>query len=407
MEKKVIWLINQNTVPLKYGNFNRHFDIAEEIVKRGHEVNIIASNYRPRIHKRPPNNEIYNYEEINGIKVWWVRGLTYETNQIGKRVMQWFLFSYRLFFFPFDRISKPDVVIASSLPPTVFLNGYHLKKKFKAKLIADVRDVWPKFLTDMNHFSKYNPFIIFLRQVEKFGYRNANHIVSAWPRFDLHVERSIDQDFEFTCVPKGVKPSLLDPANKKILPQEIIDKYIPKDKFIVGYSGLVSSSNNLETFLKAIRLLKDVKDMHFVFMGNGPQKEELEEMSADLDNISFIPAQPKHYVQSFLDQCDLLYSGLNDLEIYHYGTALNKWVEYMLAGKPIVSAFSGYQTLLNEADCGIFVKSEDYEGLSKAIMTYKNMSKADIEAAGARGKKWIIERRTFDKVAEIYESAFK
>ena len=405
MDKKVIWLINQNSVPLKYGNFNRHFDIAEELVKRGHEVNIIASNYRPRIHKRPPNNEICNYEEVNGIKVWWLRGLTYETNQLPKRALQWLLFSYRLFSLPFDKISKPDVVIASSLPPTVFINGYHLKKKFNAKLIVDVRDVWPKFLTDMNHFSKYNPFILFLRAIEKFGYKKADHIVSAWPRFDIHVKESIDKDFKFTCVPKGVKPQLLETENKKELPEELVNEYLPKDKFIVGYCGLVSSTNKLSNLIECAKILKD-ENIHFAIMGNGPHKEKLIKMAVGLDNISFVPAQPKHYVQSFLSKCDLLYSGLNDLDLYRYGTALNKWVEYMLAAKPVVCAYNGYQTLINEADCGVFVNSDDFQTLSKEILNYSKKSNEELEEIGERGQKWIINNRTFDKVAEIYESTF-
>ncbi len=406
MRKKCIWLINQNTVPLKYGNFNRHFDISEELVKKGYEVNIIASNFRPRIHKRPPNDKKVNFEVISGINVWWLRGIVYDTNDLSKRVMQWLLFSYRLFFISRYNINKPDIVIASSLPLTVFLNGIYLKWRYGAKLIIDVRDIWPQFLTDMGYFSKYNPLIILMRSVEKLGYRHADYITSAWPKFDRHVSKSIKGDFKFKCVPKGVKPDLLSSENKKELSEGIIKMHFNEKKFIVGYSGLISHSNNLLTFINASKELVFNEGIHFVLMGDGPAKNELIEITSGQANVSFVPSQPKYFVQSFLSRCDLLYSGLNDLDIYHNGTALNKWVEYMLAGKPIVSAFSGYQSLVNESNCGTFVRSKDVKGLVRAIENYSKMPSKELVEIGARGRTWILERRTFDKIADAYIEVF-
>ena len=101
-----------------------------------------------------------------------------------------------------------------------------------------------------------------------------------------------------------------------------------------------------------------------------------------------------------------MYSGLHDLDIYRYGTALNKWVEYMLAGKPIIGAFNGYRTLINESGCGVFVDCDDYEAVAQEALKYSRMQPEVLEEIGKRGKKWIIENRTFDKVAEIYESTF-
>ncbi len=35
---------------------------------------------------------------------------------------------------------------------------------------------------------------------------------------------------------------------------------------------------------------------------------------------------------------------------------MNKVVEYMLAGKPIIASYTGYPSMINEAECGYFVK---------------------------------------------------
>ena len=37
------------------------------------------------------------------------------------------------------------------------------------------------------------------------------------------------------------------------------------------------------------------------------------------------------------------------------GSLSNKLIDYMMAGKPVVASYSGYQSMLNEANAGLFV----------------------------------------------------
>ena len=76
----------------------------------------------------------------------------------------------------------------------------------------------------------------------------------------------------------------------------------------------------------------------------------------------------------------------------------------MLAGKPIICSYSGYQSMINEANCGIFTTPGDVEELKNAILTYADLSQSERDRIGARGRKWIIENRQFPILAKNYYS---
>ena len=81
---------------------------------------------------------------------------------------------------------------------------------------------------------------------------------------------------------------------------------------------------------------------------------------------------------------------------------MNKVVEYMYAGKPIVASYSGYPSMLNEADSGIFVEPNNIDTLKSTLLALVNMSDVERFDMGIRGKKWIEKNRTYEKLSTEY-----
>ncbi len=81
---------------------------------------------------------------------------------------------------------------------------------------------------------------------------------------------------------------------------------------------------------------------------------------------------------------------------------MNKVVEYMLAGKPILASYSGFPSMINEAECGWLVNSADEVILTDTILEISKMSKQQLETIGKRGKDWIIKNRNYAKLASDY-----
>ena len=77
-------------------------------------------------------------------------------------------------------------------------------------------------------------------------------------------------------------------------------------------------------------------------------------------------------------------------------------IDYMLAGKPIVASYSGYPSMVNEADCGVFVPVEDVDALRAEFERLALLSPAERKAMGERGRTWLLENRRFETLASDY-----
>ncbi|MNS18277.1 putative glycosyl transferase [compost metagenome] len=407
MTKKVVWIICQYAAPLKYGFGSRHFYLAEEWIKQGYEVTIFTSSFNHFIHTKPVINGNYTYEKINDITVCWVKGNTYRKPSGLGRVFSWLLFSLRMLWIRVgDEVKKPDVIIVSS--PSIFpiINGYLFKRKFKSKLIMEIRDIWPLTLTTIGKYPKGRPLIVVLSWLEKFAYSKSDFIVSTMPKADLHVREVVNNDFNFKCIPQGIDKEILKETQSVLNPS--FEENFPKDKFIIGYAGTIGAANNLETLIETAKCFEKsgLRQFHFLILGDGYKKEELQQSAAGLSNVSFLGKVAKKDVKPFLEKCHVLYDGVKSTPLYQFGLSRNKWVDYMLSGRPIIVSYTGYVSMINEANCGLVVPAEDVEALKNALQSYLFMSNDQLNEIGLRGKKYIIENRTFDKLALSYSELF-
>ena len=78
----------------------------------------------------------------------------------------------------------------------------------------------------------------------------------------------------------------------------------------------------------------------------------------------------------------------------------------MMAGKPMLVSYTGYLSLINEADCGLAVPSEDVNALLDALKKFSSANKEELKTMGLRGKEFVMKNRTFDKLAEKYMELF-
>lgn len=401
--KKIIWYISKYASPLKYGFGTRHFYLASEFNKLGHNSIIISSNSNHLV-QIPDFKRLYTKELIDGVETWWLKTIQYRGANSFRRILSWIDFELKLLFMPVKKFPQPDVIICSSLSLFSILNGYIFKKRFNCRLIFEVRDIWPLTIIEEGGFKSWNPFVMFLAWVEKFGYRNADIIVGTMPNLAEHVKNICGDGLDCRCVPFGYDPALYDVQEP--LPDGYEDDYIPKGKFIVGYAGSIGVTNALETLLECALEMKDNPSIHFLILGDGDLLEEYKNRVSGLPNITFVPKVKKTQVQMFLRHCHVLYFSVHDSKVWRYGLSLNKLIDYMLSAKPIIASYSGYPSMVNEAQCGSFVPAKNVEALKKAITEYADMPQERLDQIGQRGRAWLIENRPYDKIAREYCKLF-
>ena len=111
-------------------------------------------------------------------------------------------------------------------------------------------------------------------------------------------------------------------------------------------------------------------------------------------------------MQGFLANCDILYDSVRPVNLYNYGLSRNKWMDYMLSGKPLVVSFSGYDEIIRENECGTIVPAGDPVKLAEAILEYYMMEKSRLIEIGDRGRKYVLEKRNFESLAKEYLKLF-
>jgi glycosyltransferase involved in cell wall biosynthesis len=114
----------------------------------------------------------------------------------------------------------------------------------------------------------------------------------------------------------------------------------------------------------------------------------------------------KSQVAMVLRHCKVLYFSVEDSKVWRYGQSLNKLIDYMNAGKPIIASYNGYPSMLNEAHCGSFVPAKDVSALILAIREYVRLPENDLESMGKRGKEWLLKNRPYETLAAEYCKAF-
>lgn len=397
-----IWYISKYVAPpTKDSSGGRGYLLMREFARLGYEAVIITSD-SSQLYEVPVLDSAYLIQKVDGVDVCWVRTMKYTVAKSLRRMLSWIDFEYRLLVLPKHQFNRPDVVVVSSLSPLTVLNGFILRWRYKCRLVFEIRDIWPLTITEEGGFSRWNPFVLGLGFIEKIGYRYADVIVGTMPNLGEHVRNILGQFKAVSCIPMGVDEAALVAADE--LPADYAAKYIPSSKFIVAHAGTIGITNALDTLLDCAESMSNEHNIHFLIVGEGDLRAQYQKKYAHLSNLTFAPRVPKSMVQSVLSQCDLLYFSVHESTVWKYGQSLNKVIDYMLAGKPILASYTGFPSMINEAECGTFVPAHDIPALHDEILRYAAMEPRERDEVGRRGRTWLLANRRYETLAKDYLS---
>lgn len=293
------------------------------------------------------------------------------------------------------RAKDIDIIIAGSTPPTQGVLVSLVKKKLKVPVVYNLQDIFPDSLVNTG-LTHEGSFLFKLgRIMEDYIYRNVDVI------------KVISEDLKENIMAKGVPEEKIEIVYNWVNGNEVVpvpkdenvlfEKFnLPKDKFYVVYAGNLGYAQNIEVILKAAKLLEKEKDILFVIIGDGAQKDYYKNMIEDLDltNTYMFPLQPYSDVSH-------VYS-LGDVSVVsckegHGKTAMpSKTWSIMSAGTAVIANFDENTALHHIIDAngvGLFSKTDDVEGLKNAILQlYGN--REICESMGQKGREFILNNLT-------------
>lgn len=180
---------------------------------------------------------------------------------------------------------KVDAVITTSPPPLVSISGWLIAKMKGAKLIYDVRDIWPDVALEMNSFTEDSLFCKVFRRITSFMYRHADMVTTVSPGKVEKLRKHIpDNPEKVRLIGNGfdrkVVEGVIDPA--------VSDAYDMDQKFTCVYIGNIGLAQSLDCVLKIARETAH-KEVQFLIFGKGAEKEKLEQEAKEqgLDQVRF------------------------------------------------------------------------------------------------------------------------
>jgi len=394
-----ILFISKYASGVESGNPSRQYLYANQLAKMGHEVRLIYSRSNGKNNYNLKFNGYYKFIEDENIEKVILNGPLIKVGFNLKRIWSWLLFEVNNFRY-YSKVKKwnPDVILVSSLSILTFVYGVFLKRKLKIPLIIEVRDLYPLTLIEVGALSKRNPFIWFLKQIEIFGYKNADLIVSTLENTESYFRDTAKSEINFFWLPMGFSEetysSVPSPQVVKIIYS--INNLKAQNKFVVAYAGTIGRANALDELMNLTEDKEVLKNnIHFVFIGEGPLKMKYQEEFRN-DSCTFFPAVEKTFVPEILKHCDILVNTWLDIPIYRFGISPNKWIEYMYAGRPILLALNAYSKIFNEANCGWQIPAQDYEELKRAILRIKQEEAEKLNKLGMNGKSYLMKNLTYE-----------
>lgn len=400
-DSKTIWIINQYASHL----VTRHEELSKSFAAQGYHVAVITSSFHHGRREYMYDESIVYKKLCDGVTyVYLHSGPSYQNNGAG-RIFNMIDFCRLVGKYKKEiakKIGEPAFVIASSAPPFVWEIGYKVARKFKAKFIAEFRDIWPMSLVDVQGVSPSHPLVKVLEVVEKRAYKRSDAIVSTMPYAWKHV-------IEVASVPRekvhwmanGININEVeeDLHSDQKLPEDL-EKYL-KEHWCCVYIGSIVKSECLDYLLRSFKKVSD-QDIYFAIVGEGHEKDNIQKLAKELSlsNIQFFPAINKHLIPKALELAAAAAAVHEDLPIYRYGLSMNKLNDYLVSGVPTIFAY-GADSIVKEA--GHFsVSTGDEDGFAEAIQDVKNLSETERTELAAQAQRLIAEKYDYPEIGKKY-----
>jgi len=400
-----ILLLNQYFIPEPGAGTSRVFYYAKFLKENGHDVTVISGvpNYPDgKIHKGYKNQPFLK-EDLDGIKIY--RTLVFPTKYTNnlRRFLNYLIFTISSFLVGIF-IRRPDLIIASSPPPSAGVTALLLSYLKHAPLIFEVRDVWPGAAKALGFLK--NPFLLQLNLFfEKRIYKRSKYLITVTEdtKEIILSENPFLLRNKIKVVTNGVDLDVFDSLKSKISKGKI------KTKFTVIYTGTLGLQQGVDTLAETATLLKNNSNIIFLVYGDGASRGLLDEVKKKkrLDNLILNDVVSYKKVVDSIKSADL---GLTILKKNKYLDAAYpvKAFDYMAAAKPIlVSGSIAMKNLIEKYNLGYWVQPEKPDLLAEKILEISTQSKDKLGEFGHNGRR-IIEkefnrRKQAEKILEILD----
>lgn len=295
---------------------------------------------------------------------------------------------------------KYDWVITIAPSFQFGLIGVLMRKLRGTKHLHHIQDMQIEAAQDLG-LIKSPKLLNMLYEVERYIFKNTDVISSISDGMIERISKKAQKPILF--FPNWTETNNFFPIkNNELLKEKFGFK---SNDYIVLYSGAIGEKQGLEAILRAAEALRSYSHLHFVICGTGPYKINLKKMALEmqLENVQFLPLQPKDDFNAFLNMADLHLviqkEKASDLVMPSKLTTI-----MAVGGLALITANaeSTLHKVVSKYQMGLLVAAENQQVLNKAILeAYLRKDNTSIKKAA---REYAEQYLAINKIMEAFSN---
>jgi glycosyltransferase involved in cell wall biosynthesis len=325
----------------------------------------------------------YVYEEMQGLKVHRSSIYVTRSRSVVSRLRNYFSFVISSMLVGRSRIRGSfDFLLCESPPLFLGYSAMYLARIKKAKLIFNVSDLWPESAEKLGVI-RNKPMLNAAYRLERRIYLRSALVTGQ----TQGICNSISERFPSVrtyWLPNGADLTQFDPRAVAASDWRQAHGYSAGDKIFL-YAGIIGIAQGLEVILNAAKQFRERREVKFLLLGEGPEKEKLVKMKLEqqLNNVHFLAGVGKSEMPVVLKNADAVIVPLKPLPLFR-GAIPSKIFEALAMELPLILGVEGEASELfgKQGDCALCYEPGNAQQLANAVNTLL----ADPGLAGRLGR---------------------
>jgi colanic acid biosynthesis glycosyl transferase WcaI len=360
----IIYLVNRYFWPDESATSLLLTDLAVDLQAAGHQVQVFTSR---QLYNHPqarlPRRQIWQGIQIHRLT----------TSRFGRRHFCGRLFDIITFHLALRYANnitvKPDAWFVMTDPPLVVNTVLALRRRLGGRVIHHVDDVYPDLAMALGSLPQRCWVSSLLGRWAEAGLRNCDQVLALGECMaGVLKNKGVTAD-RLAITPPWADGSRLSPLAHEgnRFRREI---GIPEDHLVVMYSGNMGLGHRFETILAAARAMAPNDKIHFVFIGEGARKPQIDAWRRrhHLNNIMMLPYQPRERLRETLSAGDIHLISL-DAQVQGY-IVPSKLAGILAVGRPVMFLGNEQNSIaaaILKAQCGHVISEGEVSRFQELI----------------------------------------
>jgi putative colanic acid biosynthesis glycosyltransferase WcaI len=306
-------------------------------------------------------------------------------------------------------VEQADVAYVYHPPATVGLPAIMLKALRGMPFVYHIADMWPEAVVASGMLG------------DNAARRVVERLLAGWCRLTYGQAGALSvlsPGFKRLLLARGVPSQKMEVIYNWT--DETVFKPVERDpglaaalgltgRFNIVYAGNLGAFQGLDTVIRAAAMIRGESRIQVVLSGTGQCEAQLKSLARELgaDNVRFLGHREYSEMPRINALADVLLVHLRDMPFLR-GTIPSKTQVSLASARPILMAVRGDASdIVRDAGAGATCGPEDPAELADAMRKLFETDREELDAMGARGRAYYLERMSLEVGAPLTEALLR